>query len=174
MHIVAGTFKSTQEAQSAFVDLNKQGIAPIRMKLIQGDDKKGFERQHRPTRTASLRGACAGAIFGVAIFGMLLFIAGVNLLELRYMALYLSGIALCTGGGAVILAFLNMGASHDEALLYEEAKEEKVVIAAVEVDDPMEKDVMQELEKHGARNVRSGNWQPAGWHHVNPVYETPA
>jgi hypothetical protein len=35
------------------------------------------------------------------------------------MALYLSGIAMFTVGGAGISALWNMGVSHDEALLYE-------------------------------------------------------
>jgi hypothetical protein len=35
--------------------------------------------------------------------------------------------------------------------LYEEAKETNTVIAAVDVDDPMEEPVMHTFEAHGAR-----------------------
>jgi hypothetical protein len=54
------------------------------MNIIQPDDKKGFERERRPTREALK----TGAAFGVAIFGILLSIAGANPPMLRYMALY--------------------------------------------------------------------------------------
>jgi hypothetical protein len=48
------------------------------------------------------------------------------------------------------------------------------VIAAVEVDDPMEELVMHTLEKHGARAVRKGNWQPKGWKFTHPTCEEAA
>lgn len=170
MPIVAGTFTSQKEAHSALHDLETQGIAPVRMNLIEADDKKGFEREHRPTRTALRRGALVGLIFGLAVFGTLLKIAGVNLTELRFIALYLSGIALCTAGWAGIFACWNLGVSHDEALLYEEAKQTHAIIAAVEVDELAEARVSLELKNHGALNVRSGNWQPQGWTHTRPNF----
>jgi hypothetical protein len=170
MHIVAGTFRSREEASSALRDLEKQGIAPVRMNVIQDDDTKGFEREHRPTRTALRWGAFAGAVFGIAVFGVLLWISGLNPATLRFIALYLSGIALCTAGGAAIFAFWNMGVSHDEALLYEEAKQTHAVIAAVEVDDPMQERVKNALKTYGARDVRCGDWQPSGWKHTHPTF----
>lgn len=170
MAIVAGTFTSQKEARCALRDLEKKGIAPVKMNLIDPDDRKGFEREHRPTRTALRRGALVGLIFGLVVFGALLKIAGVNLAELRFIALYLSGIALCTAGWAAIFACWNMGVSHDEALLYEEAKQNRTIIAAIEVDEPAEERVRLELGKHGALNIRSGNWQPQGWTHTRPNY----
>jgi hypothetical protein len=170
MHIVAGTFTSKQQASGALHDLERQGIPPVTMNVIEGDDRKGFEREHRTTRQAAFNGACAGAAFGIVVFGILLWIAGASLFTLRFLALYLCGIALCKIGGALIFALWNMGTSHDEARLYEEAKEKHAVIAAIEVGEPMERRVIEELKTHGARNVRTGEWQPNGWKHAHPTY----
>lgn len=171
MNIVAGTFTSQEKARVALHHLETHGVSPVRMNIIQPNDKKGFDREHRPTRAALKTGAVVGAVFGVAIFGILLSVAGANPLVLRYMALYLSGIAMLTVGGAGISALWNMGVSHDEALLYEEAKQTNAVIAAVEVDDPMEELVVHTFEEYGARAVRKGNWQPKGWKFTHPTCE---
>jgi Zn-dependent protease with chaperone function len=149
-------------------------VAPVSMNVIEAGDYKGFEREHRPTRVAALRGAVAGALAGVAIFGILLAVAGVNLFALRYLALYACGIAMCCAGGATIFALWNMGVSHDEALLYEEVQEKHSVIAAIEVPENMERQIIHSLEDHGARDVRSGDWQPTGWTHLHPTCNTSA
>lgn len=174
MNIVAGTFASQAEARSALHHLETRGVSPVHMNIIKPDDKKGFDREHRPTLAALKTGAVVGAVFGAAIFGILLSIAGANPLALRYIALYLSGIAIFTVGGAGISAFWNMGVSHDEALLYEEAKETNAVIAAVEVDAPFEALVVHTFEERGARAVRTGNWPPKGWKFSHPTYEEAA
>ncbi len=171
MNIVAGTFASQAEARSALHDLEKHGVSPVRMNIIKPDDRKGFDREHRPTRAALKTGAVVGCVSGVAVFGIILLVAGASPLVLRYMALYLSGIAMSTVGGAAISACWNMGVSHDEALLYEEAKETNTVIAAVEVDEPMGELVVHAFEEHGARGVRKGNWQPKDWKFTHPTYE---
>jgi hypothetical protein len=174
MDIVAGTFASQSEARSALHDLETHGISPVHMNLIKPDDRKGFAREHRPTSAALKTGAVVGVVFGVGIFGFLLLIAGASPLMLRYMALYVSGIAMFTAGGAAISALWNIGVSHDEALLYEEAKETNAVIAAVEVDEPFEELVVHTFQEHGARTVRTGNWPPKGWKFNHPTYETAA
>ena len=168
MQIVAGTFSTPEEARNALHDLEKQGISPVNMNLIQADDTKGFEREHRSNRAAAFRGACAGALFGFVVIGTLLAIAGVNFASLRVLALYLSAIAICKLAGALIFALWNMGNSHDEALLYEEARDKHTVIAAVEVAEPFEDQVLLEMVVHGARDVRAGNFPPEGWKHAHP------
>ncbi len=173
MITVAGTFTSTPEARSTLRDLEMKGVSPARMNLIQGNDKKGFEREHKPNGTAMKQGAAAGAISGVIVFGILFGLAGANPLVLLYTALYLGGIAMATAAGAGISAYWNMGASHDEALLYEEAKATNTVIAAVEVDDAMEPVAVHMFEEHGARVVRAGTWHPKGWKFSYPSCETP-
>ena len=170
MHVVAGTFPTHAEAETALLDLQHKGIAPVSMNLIEANDSKGFEREHRSTAKAALRGSIYGAVLGAAVFGALLSLAGVSLLELRYLAMFLGGIALTTACCALITAFWNIGTSHDEALLYEEAQEKHEVIAAVEVAESMEEKVIHILEENGAGNVRAGNWHPAGWAHEAPTY----
>jgi len=174
MHIVAGTFSSKAEARTVLNDLEQLGIAPVNTRLIEGYDPKGFAREHRSTRAAALRGAVVGTLLGIFIFGALLLIARADFFALRYLALYLCGIAMCTAAGAAILACWNLGLSHDEALLFEEAKDKGTVIAAVEVSETMEEKVIHALEDHGARDVRSGLWQPQGWKHAYPTYDLPA
>jgi hypothetical protein len=171
MNIVAGTFTSQQEARSALHHLEVLGVAPVRMNLIQGNDRKGFAREHKQNGEAMKRGAAVGAVCGVAVFGILLLVAGANPLVLRYMAIFLSGIAIFTAGGAAIATFWNMGVSHDEALLYEEARDTNSLIAAVEADEDIEALVVQTFEEHGARAVRTGNWPPQGWKFSHPAYE---
>lgn len=172
MHVVAADFISSDEARIALHDLEVQGIPPDTMSVIEPTDKKGFAREHKSNGTAALQGAAVGAVFGIVVLGTLLWIAGANLFTLRYIALYVGGIAICTSGGAIISACWNMGAPHEEARLYEEAREKSQVIAAVEVVDETEQQVIHELERHGARNIRSGDWRPRGWKHTNPYYTT--
>ena len=174
MHIVAGTFPSREEASAVVTDLEHMGIAPVNISVIEGDDRKGFAREHRPTSAAALRGAIAGAVIGTFIFGVLLLISRADFFALRYLALFLGGIAMCAAGGAAILACWNFGVSHDEAQLFEEALESRAVIAAVEVSDTLEDQVIHALEDHGARNVRSCLWHPRGWKHAYPTYDLPA
>src|SRR5580704_19180815 len=96
MHIVAGTFASRAEARFALSDLERLGIPPENMKVIEGNDRRGFEREHLVTGKAIRRGAAAGALLGVAIFTALLLISRVELIALRALAVYVSGIAICT------------------------------------------------------------------------------
>lgn len=174
MHIVAATFSSRAEAGTALHDLEKIGIAPANMNVIEADDAAGFMLEHRTNSAAARRGAAAGALFGVVVFGILLKLSYVDLSALRFLALYAGAIALSACFGATILAVWNMGVSHDEAGLYEEARARGQVIAAVEVSDPLEEQVIHELKDHGAREVRAGLWQPRGWKHAYPAYNLPA
>ncbi len=90
MHTVAGCFTSQEEALGAIHDLEKQGVSPVTIKVIESDDSKGFEREHRSTVSAATRGAAVGLIFGLAVFGILFGIAGASLFDLRHLALFLA------------------------------------------------------------------------------------
>lgn len=85
--------------------------------LHQATTNRKHAQQHEntahTTAAAALRGASVGALIGVAIFGILLSIAGVSLFELRYTALYLCGIAMCTAGGSAIAALWHAGAAEE-------------------------------------------------------------
>ena len=61
----------------------------------------------------ALSGAKLGGIIGIVIFGLLLWLSGAPVLALRYITLYLCGIAMCTAGGASIAALWNLGAAED-------------------------------------------------------------
>jgi hypothetical protein len=172
MHTVAGNFNSIAEARSALGDINRQGVPPDLTTVIQGNDSKGFEREHRTTRDAARRGAVTGAILGIAISAFLIWIADAHLSVLRLSTLFLCGTAVLTAGGATIFALWNMGTSHDEALLFEEARDTGAVIATVEASEPMEEAVIHSLETHGGHNVRAGDYQPQGWTHSHPRHHS--
>jgi hypothetical protein len=84
------------------------------------------------------------------------------------------GLIIAVGVGAGAIGGLwNIGSSHDEAQLFEEARKDGLVIAAIEVANPNDDRVAQALAVRGARNVRRGKWQPRGWKHSFPSNTAP-
>jgi hypothetical protein len=83
----------------------------------------------------------------------------------RPLTLYLVEIIVAGNAGAVTSVFWNMSASHDETLLFEEARNTGAVIAAAEVVDPIEEQVANELRAHGAGNISCDKWRARGWRH---------
>ncbi len=63
-----------------------------------------IEIRNHPVLAAALRGAWVGALIGITIFGLLLWLSGAPILAPRYITLYLCGIAMCTAGVAGIAA----------------------------------------------------------------------
>lgn len=174
MHVVAGTFPTRAAAQSALSDLGKYGITRSETIIIEASDQKGYDREHLLNRAAILRGALVGVIFGLVVGAVLLAISGVHpVLTWRPLALYAGGVAIATAAAAAISVFWNMGASHDEALLFEEVRRTGSVIAAIEVVDPIEDAVTRALRNHGAANVRCGKWRARNWRHSWPSYTSP-
>ncbi|MDE3196047.1 MAG: hypothetical protein KGN84_06880 [Acidobacteriota bacterium] len=172
MTIVAGVFSSRAQAESLLPDLRKIGIADEELDVIAGTSdrtQKGLKKQSRSTGAAAAHGIVPGALFATAVGAILLLIAGVNPIEHTVALVVFSGGIIVGGGlGALMAAMFNMGRSHDEALLYDEALKSGEVIAAVEVAGPITERVVHVFEEHKGRNVKSGNWRAPGWDHPFP------
>ena len=74
---------------------------------------QGIEKTPGSLGESAFKGALVGAAMGITIFGFLLWLAGVDLTALRYIALFLGGIAMFIVGGAVIAALWKKGLSDD-------------------------------------------------------------
>ncbi|HVW87353.1 MAG TPA: hypothetical protein VHB50_21850 [Bryobacteraceae bacterium] len=173
MRIVAGVFASRVAAESLIPDLRKIGITSEQSRVIADSGeptRRRLRRQFRLTKTAARWGALTGATLGVIVGVLLLVLAGINRFQdWRALVVLAGGILICTAGGAVIGALFNMGFSHEEALLYDEALRSGAVIAAVEVPEEIEDEVVMMFQGHNARNVKKGVWRAAGWTHPWPM-----
>jgi hypothetical protein len=174
MRIVAGTFRSRDEAQRALDSLQRLGIGSSEVYIIDGSDRAGYDREHRSTSNAVIQGALLGAVIGIAAGGALMLLARVHLFVAGGpLAGYIGLILAAALGAGVVSGLWNIGVSHDEAQLFEEARKNGSVIAAVQVANPIDDRVAETLADHGASNVRRGNWQPRGWKHAYPSNTAP-
>ena len=82
----------------------------------------------------------------------------------------LTGLGVGAAAGGLLGAFQNMGISHDEAHLYEEAVRRGRIFVAAQVNDPMEAEVARVMEEHGARDIHheASEWRATGWTHPYP------
>ena len=112
MNTFAGTLTSNEGTRTLPGSMDRP-VSPSNMQHIEAYDSKGLERGRRPTGTAALRGAIVGLVVGIVIFGILFLIARANVLELRYLALYLSGIAFSSACWSSIFVLWNLGASYE-------------------------------------------------------------
>jgi uncharacterized membrane protein len=173
MKTVVGVFTSLLEAEGAARDLQTLGIPHVEISIVAGNDanrhKEYLEKAKRAS-TSTGAAAASGASFGggvglvaglvaMAIPGVGPIIAGGALTVL------LAGLGIGAAGGGLIAAFLDMGISHEEAPIYEEAVRRGAVMLAVHVNDPAESDALAIMDRHGARDLRdeADTWQAAGW-----------
>ena len=172
MTIVAGVFSSRAQAESLLPELRKIGISEDELDVIAGSSErteKGLKKQSRTTGAAALRGVIPGALFAAGVGAFLLLVAGLNPLQhTMALVIYISAVLFGAGAGALMAAMFNMGRSHDEALLYDEALKTGEVIAAVEVAGPISERVVNVFQEHQARNIKAGNWRAPGWNHPWP------
>lgn len=174
MQIVAGSFPSRAEAERALDSLHLLGVVGSEVYIIEGSDRDGYDRQHRTMPGSVVRGLMAGLLAGIAAGAALMAFARVNpFVDHGPLVWYIGLIVVVAAGTGAIAGLRNIGASHDEAKLFEEARKNGSVIAAIEVLNPNDDRVAQALAERGARNVRSGRWQPRGWKHSFPANTAP-
>ena len=173
MKTVAGVLPSLNEAGHACIDLEHIGVPREDISLIAGNDGSLHDENLEKARKASPSteaAAASTAAFGggMGILAMLIAFAipGVGpVLALGPMLTVLGAMGIGAAAGGLIGALHNMGISHEEAPLYEEAVRRGAVMVAARVDDRLEEEAVTVLKRHGARDVRdeADTWGHSGW-----------
>jgi uncharacterized membrane protein len=173
MRTVAAIFPSLSEAGRAFEELEHIGIPRESISIIAGNDVRRHDEYLNASRKASTSTAEAAASNaslggGIGIVAMLvaLSIPGVGpIVALGPLLTVLAGLGIGAAAGGIIGALHNMGISHEEAPLYEEAVRRGAVIVAAAVDEELEDEAFDTLKEQGGREVRdeADTWTHAGW-----------
>jgi hypothetical protein len=173
MKTIAGVFPSIEQAELALRELERRGIPNEDLHLIAGNDKNRHEeflKKAKQASTSTGAAAASAASFGggVGIIASLVALAipGVGpIIAGEAMATVLTGLGIGAAAGGLIGAFKNMGISHEEAPLYEEAVRRGAVIAIAKVNDPMAADAVATMNLHGGSDVRkeADTWRESGW-----------
>lgn len=159
---VAGVFSSLAQAERAAHDLEQLGVPSDNISVIAGNNAnrhdeylKKAKRATETTATAAASGASIGGGVGIVATLIALAIPGVGLYVVGgALATVLAGLVVGAAGGGAMAALLHMGISREEAPLYEEAVRRGAVILVANVNDPMEKEAMKIMERHGSRDIR--------------------
>jgi hypothetical protein len=173
MKTVAAVFSSLNEAGGACIDLEHIGVPREDISLIAGNDASlhdDYLEKARKASTSTEAAAASDAAFGggVGILAMLIAFAipGVGpIVALGPMLTVLGAMGIGAAAGGLIGAFHNMGISHEEAPLYEEAVRRGAVMVAARIDDRLEEEAVAALKRHGARDLRdeADTWSRSGW-----------
>jgi hypothetical protein len=173
MKTVAAVFPSLSEAGEICLDLERRGVPREDISLIAGNDARlhdEYLEKARKASTSTVAAAASNASFGggMGIVAMLaaLAIPGVGpIVALGPMLTVLAGMGIGAAAGGLIGALHNMGISHEEAPLYEEAVRRGAVMVAAVVDNRLEEAAIVAMKLHGARDVRdeADTWAHAGW-----------
>lgn len=173
MKTVAAVFSALKEAGDACIDLEHIGVPREDISLIAGNDAsrhKEYLEKARKASTSTESAAASDAAFGggMGILAMLIAFAipGVGpIVALGPMLTVLGAMGVGAAAGGLIGALHNMGISHEEAPLYEEAVRRGAVMVAALVDDRLEEEAVAALKRHGARDVRdeADTWGHRGW-----------
>jgi hypothetical protein len=170
---IVAVFSTLAEAERALIDVRAQGFPKESIHLIAGNDKsKHDDYLHNAKEESTSGGAAAwnGASFGggVGIVASLVALAipGVgSIVAAGPRATVLAGRGIGAAGGGLLGVFKNMGMSHEEAPLYEEAVRRGSILAVVQTDEEHAPEIKKLMELHGARDVRNeaDTWRQQGW-----------
>lgn len=170
---IVAVFPTLAMAERALMDVHAQGIPKEAIHLIAGNDKKQHDRylerakeQAEGTGSAAWSGASFGGGVGIVASLIALAIPGVGpIIAAGPMATVLTGLGIGAAGGGVLGVFKNMGMSHEEAPLYEEAVRRGSILAIVQVDEQRADEIRRLMELRGARDVRdeADTWARDGW-----------
>jgi hypothetical protein len=182
MKTLAAVFASMADAEHVARHLENLGIPSDEVHIVAGivagndparkneyleDAKKG----ETGTAEATVTGARFGGGIGILASLAALAIPGVGpIIAGGAMATVLTGLGIGAAAGGLLGAFKNLGISHQEAGLYEEAVRRGKVFIAVHVNEEMEAQVSQVMEEHGAQDIHreAESWRAGGWRHPDP------
>lgn len=190
MRTVVGVFPSRADADHVVHHLHNVGVPSDDITVADAD--KADHREWSERNLAACGGLSAGwfmawliplvanrsfpaaAAFGAAVGGTAGLIAGSFSLTVRPGNPILFGSALLTVIAAVAIGMIfgtliagvyNMGVSHEEIALQEEASREHGVVVAAHVDEHREAEAVKLMTEHGASNLRDDidAWKASGW-----------
>jgi len=173
MKTVAAVFSTMPEVVRAVRELERAGVSSAAISVIAGNDadrhKEYLEKSQHAARSAGAA-AASGASFGggVGILASLVVLAipGVGpVIAGGAIAAVLTGFGVGAAGGGLISAFHGMAIPHEQAPLYEEAVRRGALMVVVEVDEPMEREVVDAMAGNGGRHLEDvvDTWKAAGW-----------
>lgn len=178
MKTVAAVFESVERAETLVRQLESLGVVAGDIHIVAGNDpalKKDYldeaKREEKGTAESSITGARIGGGIGILATVVALAIPGVGpIIAGGAMATVLAGLGVGAAAGGLMGALRNLGISHDEAHLYEEAVRRGSVFLAVNVDEPLEPEVLRLMNENGAKNIEeeADRWRADGWTHPYP------
>ena len=160
MRTVAGVLPGVAEAWYVAHKIESLGIARNEINVVPGKmDKQEIrkvERSKRSDAAAAGQGALRGAGFGLLLGGLVLLLPGVRPFVFGSAILTLCATALV---GAMLISAMvmmeNMGESHEDAALHDQAVRDGGVVVAAHVSEDTEPEVVTALWNHGARHVQA-------------------
>jgi uncharacterized membrane protein len=173
MKTIAAVFPNLTQAGQACRDLEHIGIPRDDISLIAGNDKGKHneylaiaKKASTPTEAAAASGAALGGGLGMLATLATIAIPGVGpIVALGPLFTVLLGLGVGATAGGLIGTFHNLGISHDEAPLYEEAVRRGEVMVAAVVDEQFQLEAVAVLQRNGSRDVRNelDAWAETEW-----------
>jgi len=178
MKTVAAVFPTLAEAENVARGLGNLGVPSQAIHIAAGNDSSRHDEYIRKANAEETRSASAASV-GASIGASAGFVAGLVMLAIPgvgpviaggVILTLLTGVGIGAAGGGLIGAFANMGISHDEAHLYEEAVRRGKVFVGVQVSEEMELEAIQVMARHGGRDINdeADAWRASGWQHPYP------
>jgi hypothetical protein len=185
MRTVVGVFSNEDEAKHVVDHLIEAGVPSDDVAVADALRAEGHEYSERNLAACggmapgwfmawlvplvAKRTFPAAVAFGAATGGATGFLAG--LIALRagspasVLVTLLAGVAVGAIFGAVIAGTYNMGVTHEEIALKDEAAREQGVVVAAHVDKVTADAAYQLMQEHGARALRADIdvWKATGW-----------
>jgi hypothetical protein len=160
MRTVAGVLPNVAEAWYVAHKIESLGIARNEINVVPGamdkSEARKVERSRRSDAAAARDGAFRGAGVGLLLGVLVLALPGVRPFVFGSAILTLCATALV---GAILVSIMvmmeNMGESHEEAALHDEAVREGGVVVAAHVSEETEPEVVTTLWNNGARHVQA-------------------
>jgi hypothetical protein len=173
MKTITGVFSSMPDLERALRQVESAGVSSAAISVIGGNEAdkhhEFLEKAKHASRTpaaAATSGASLGGGAGILASLVALAIPGVGpILAGGAIVNILAGLGIGAATGSMISVFHNMAISHEEAPLYEEAARRGLLMLVVQVDEPMETEVVEIMREYGARTLydEADTWRAHGW-----------
>lgn len=190
MRTLVGVFPSRADAEHVVGHLYAAGIPSDDISVADGVKAEGHEWSQRNLAACgglsfgwfmawlipivAKRGFGAATAFGAEVGGAAGLICGLVALAVRggnpivfgsELLTLLAAVAVGVAFGGLIAGMYNMGVSHEEVALQDEAVREHGVVVSAHVDAARTAEAIKVMTEHGARNLRADTdvWKATGW-----------